>query len=71
MYEDDKSEEVLAEQQLKLVGLSSYHLKEKYEVAELRSRYKEHSKKAGSAENMLKKEKSWQMQTSRIYQLPV
>ena len=71
VYEDDKSEEVLAEQQLMLVGLSSYHLQKKYEVAEWRSRYKEHSKKAGSGKNMMKKEKSWQMQMSRIYQLPV
>ena len=71
VYEDDESEEVLAEQRMMLEGLSSYHLQKKYEVAEWRSRYKEHSKKAGSEKNMMKKKKSWQMQTSRIYQLPV
>ena len=46
-YDDDKWEEVLAEQEMMLEGLSSYQEQKCYEVAEWRSKDKEHSKKAG------------------------
>ena len=45
MYDDRKLEEVSAEQQMMLEGLSSYQDQKKYEVAEWRSRYKEHKEK--------------------------
>ena len=46
MYDDEKLEEVLAELGMQLEGLSSYQEQKCYEVAEWRSKDKEHSKKA-------------------------
>ena len=47
MYDDKMLEEVLAELGMQLEGLSSYQEQKCYEVAEWRSKDKEHSKKAG------------------------
>jgi predicted Zn-dependent protease len=46
MYDDKMLEEVLAELGMQLEGLSSYQEQKCYEVAEWRSKDKEHSKKA-------------------------
>ena len=47
LYDDDKLEEVLAEQEMMLEGLSSYQEQKNYEVAEWRSIDGRHSAEAG------------------------
>jgi hypothetical protein len=68
VHNDKKLEEVLAELEMRLEGLSSYQAAEEYEVAEWSSMDKEHIMKAGLKKDKLEREKSWKIQMSRIYQ---
>ena len=47
LYDDDELEEVLAEQEMMLESLSSYHMQKNYEVAEWRSMEERHILEVG------------------------